>query len=109
MAIHGFRSKQIAALAFRRHADVAQSSLADAGHGLTGLVSGIASIVGVGLISTVLRDPSDRQTLLLMFIAVNVIAVVCRSGAAVMPSYACMKVMTRLRVNLCKGSWRPAR
>ena len=74
---------------------------------LTGLVSGIASIVGVGLISTVLRDPSDRQTLLLMFIAVNVIAVVCRSGAAVMPSYACMKVMTRLRVNLCKGSWRP--
>ena len=58
--------------------------------------------MGVGLISTVLRDPSDRQTLLLMFIAVNVIAVVCRSGAAVMPSYACMKVMTRLRVNLCK-------
>ncbi|WP_412529445.1 cyclic peptide export ABC transporter [Burkholderia lata] len=69
---------------------------------LTGLVSGIASIVGVGLISTVLHDRDDRQTLLLMFIAVNVIAVVCRSGAAVMPSYACMKVMTRLRVNLCK-------
>lgn len=69
---------------------------------LTGLVSGIASIVGVGLISRVLHDQDDRQTLLMIFIAVNVIAVVCRSGAAVMPSYACMKVMTRLRVNLCK-------
>jgi putative syringomycin transport system ATP-binding/permease protein len=69
---------------------------------LTGLVSGIASIVGVGLISTVLHDQDDRRTLLLLFIAVNVVAVVCRSCAAVMPSYACMKVMTRLRVNLCK-------
>lgn len=69
---------------------------------LTGLVSGIASIVGVGLISRVLHDQDDRQTLLMIFIAVNVIAVVCRSSAAVMPSYACMKVMTRLRVNLCK-------
>ncbi|QRR05182.1 cyclic peptide export ABC transporter [Burkholderia sp. MS455] len=69
---------------------------------LTGLVSGIASIVGVGLISRVLHDQDDRQTLLTIFIAVNVIAVFCRSSAAVMPSYACMKVMTRLRVNLCK-------
>ncbi|AWV04323.1 ATP-binding protein [Burkholderia sp. JP2-270] len=69
---------------------------------LTGLVSGIASIVGVGLISRVLHDQDDRQTLLMIFIAVNVIAVFCRSSAAVMPSYACMKVMTRLRVNLCK-------
>ncbi|KVQ01167.1 ATP-binding protein [Burkholderia ubonensis] len=69
---------------------------------LTGLISGIASIVGVGLISRVLHDQNDRQTLLLIFIAVNGIAVFCRSAAAVMPSYVCMKVMTRLRVNLCK-------
>jgi putative syringomycin transport system ATP-binding/permease protein len=69
---------------------------------LTGLISGVASIAGVGLINQALHDPADRHLLLLLFIAVNVIAVVCRSAAAVMPSYACMKVMTRLRVNLCK-------
>ncbi|HDR9157216.1 TPA: cyclic peptide export ABC transporter [Burkholderia vietnamiensis] len=69
---------------------------------LTGLLSGVASIVGVGLISRALHDPDERRTLLLVFIAVNVVAIVCRSGAAVMPSYACMKLMTRLRVNLCK-------
>ncbi|AOK02077.1 cyclic peptide export ABC transporter [Burkholderia vietnamiensis] len=69
---------------------------------LTGLLSGVASIVGVGLISRALHDPDARRTLLLVFIAVNVVAIVCRSGAAVMPSYACMKLMTRLRVNLCK-------
>ncbi len=69
---------------------------------LTGIISGIASIVGVELINRVLHNQDDRPTLLLIFIAVNGIAVICRSGAAVMPSYACMKVMTRLRVELCK-------
>ncbi|WP_423383208.1 cyclic peptide export ABC transporter [Burkholderia sp. LMG 32019] len=69
---------------------------------LTGLISGVASIAGVGLISRVLHDQDDRPMLLMIFIAVNVVAVICRSGAAAMPSYACMKIMTRLRVNLCK-------
>ncbi|MCA3824536.1 MAG: cyclic peptide export ABC transporter, partial [Burkholderia sp.] len=69
---------------------------------LTGLISGVASIAGVGLISRVLHDQDDRPMLLMIFIAVNVVAVICRSAAAAMPSYACMKIMTRLRVNLCK-------
>ncbi|WP_419690379.1 hypothetical protein ACN22W_33550 [Burkholderia theae] len=69
---------------------------------LTGLISGVASIAGVGLISRVLRDQDDRPMLLMIFIAVNVVTVISRSGAAAMPSYACMKIMTRLRVNLCK-------
>ncbi|MFL9871773.1 cyclic peptide export ABC transporter [Paraburkholderia megapolitana] len=69
---------------------------------VTGLISGVASIVGVGLITRVLHDQNNRQTLLLIFIALNAIAILCRTAAAAMPSYACMKIMTRLRVDLCK-------
>jgi putative ATP-binding cassette transporter len=66
------------------------------------IVGGLASIAMIGVINAAIHHPDDRTHLLLAFIALNVAAVVLKNVSSVLPAYVSMKVITSLRIALCR-------
>src|SRR5687768_14438307 len=72
------------------------------GTAVTGIISGFASIAVIDTINSAMHNADRRPTLLLAFIGLNIIAILFRNGSAIFPSYVSLKIITSLRIALCK-------
>jgi putative ATP-binding cassette transporter len=72
------------------------------GMAVTGVVSGFASVAVIDTINSAIHNVDKRPTLLLAFIGLNIIAILFRNGSALFPSYVALKIITLLRIALCK-------
>jgi putative ATP-binding cassette transporter len=72
------------------------------GTAVTGVISGFASIAVIDTINTAMHKADKRPNLLLAFIGLNIIAILFRSGSTLFPSYVSLKIITTLRITLCK-------
>lgn len=72
------------------------------GTAVTGVISGFASIAMIDTINSAMHNAGKRPTLLLAFIGLNIIAILFRNGSVLFPSYASLKIITSLRITLCK-------
>lgn len=69
---------------------------------LTGVISGVASIAVVNVINTAIHDDAARSTALYWFVGLSVVALLFRNGAALFPALASRRIMTHLRIALCR-------
>ncbi|MGP0174605.1 cyclic peptide export ABC transporter [Pseudomonas sp. NCHU5208] len=69
---------------------------------LTGVISGVASIAVVNVINTAIHDTAARSTALYWFVGLSVVALLFRNGAALFPALASRRIMTHLRIALCR-------
>jgi putative ATP-binding cassette transporter len=67
-----------------------------------GVISGIASIAVIDTVNTAIHNVDQRPRLWLAFIVLNLIAMLLRVGASALPAYAAMKIITTLRIALCR-------
>jgi putative syringomycin transport system ATP-binding/permease protein len=67
-----------------------------------GIASGLASIAVIDTINSAIHNAENRPRLLLAFIGLNAVAVLFRNGSSLLPAYAAAKIMTSLRIALCK-------
>jgi putative ATP-binding cassette transporter len=72
------------------------------GMAVTGVISGFAAIAVIDTINSAMHNADKRPTLLLVFIVFNIIAILFRNGSALFPSYVSLKIITSLRMALCK-------
>ncbi|WP_103309109.1 MULTISPECIES: cyclic peptide export ABC transporter [unclassified Pseudomonas] len=69
---------------------------------ICGVISGVASIAVVSVINDALYNDGSRLQALYWFIGLSATALILRNGAALFPAYASMRIMTRLRIALCR-------
>ncbi|WP_024780705.1 cyclic peptide export ABC transporter [Pseudomonas corrugata] len=69
---------------------------------ICGVISGVASIAVVSVINQAIHNDGDRMQALYWFAGLSAIALSLRNGAALFPAYASMRIMTRLRIALCR-------
>jgi len=69
---------------------------------ICGVISGVASIAVVSVINQAIHNDGDRMQALYWFVGLSAIALILRNGAALFPAYASMRIMTRLRIALCR-------
>ncbi|MGX4727875.1 cyclic peptide export ABC transporter [Pseudomonas corrugata] len=69
---------------------------------ICGVISGVASIAVVSVINQAIHNDGDRMQALYWFAGLSAIALILRNGAALFPAYASMRIMTRLRIALCR-------
>jgi putative syringomycin transport system ATP-binding/permease protein len=69
---------------------------------ICGVVSGVASIAVVSVINDAIHNDGSRLHALYWFIGLSATALILRNGAALFPAYASMRIMTRLRIALCR-------
>ncbi|MFC6338858.1 cyclic peptide export ABC transporter [Pseudomonas sp. CCM 7891] len=69
---------------------------------ITGIISGVASIAVVNVINQAIHNEGSRTDSLYWFIGLSAVALIFRNGAALFPAYASMRIMTRLRIALCR-------
>ena len=69
---------------------------------ITGIISGVASIAVVSVINKAIHEEGARTDALIWFVGLSVVALIFRNGAALFPAYASMRIMTRLRIALCR-------
>jgi len=67
-----------------------------------GVISGVASIAVVSVINDAIHNDGSRLQALYWFIGLSATALILRNGAALFPAYASMRIMTRLRIALCR-------
>ncbi|CAN1601609.1 cyclic peptide export ABC transporter [Pseudomonas sp. B21-028] len=67
-----------------------------------GVISGVASIAVVNVINEAIHNDGSRLHALYWFIGLSATALILRNGAALFPAYASMRIMTRLRIALCR-------
>ncbi|MCP2072975.1 UNVERIFIED_ORG: putative ATP-binding cassette transporter [Pseudomonas lini] len=67
-----------------------------------GVISGVASIAVVSVINDAIHNDGSRLHALYWFIGLSATALILRNGAALFPAYASMRIMTRLRIALCR-------
>jgi putative ATP-binding cassette transporter len=72
------------------------------GTAITGGVSGFASIAMIDAMNSAMHNADKRPTLLLAFIGLNIIALLFRNSSVLFPSYVSLKIITSLRIALCK-------
>lgn len=69
---------------------------------ICGVISGVASIAVVSVINEAIHNDGSRLHALYWFIGLSATALILRNGAALFPAYASMRIMTRLRIALCR-------
>lgn len=69
---------------------------------IAGIISGVASIAVVNVINQAIHNEGSRTDALFWFIGLSAVALILRNGAALFPAYASMRIMTRLRIALCR-------
>ncbi|WHS62769.1 cyclic peptide export ABC transporter [Pseudomonas sp. G2-4] len=69
---------------------------------ICGVISGVASIAVVSVINDAIHNDGSRIHALYWFIGLSATALILRNGAALFPAYASMRIMTRLRIALCR-------
>ncbi|MDB6447043.1 putative ATP-binding cassette transporter [Pseudomonas sp. NFACC32-1] len=69
---------------------------------ICGVISGVASIAVVSVINQAIHNDGNRLQALYWFIGLSATALILRNGAALFPAYASMRIMTRLRIALCR-------
>ncbi|MBA1228930.1 cyclic peptide export ABC transporter [Pseudomonas viridiflava] len=69
---------------------------------ITGVISGVASIAVVSVINQAIHVEGSRTHILYWFIGLSAVALIFRNAAAFFPAYASMRIMTRLRIALCR-------
>ncbi|WP_191488515.1 cyclic peptide export ABC transporter [Pseudomonas sp. FEN] len=69
---------------------------------VTGIISGVASIAVINVINQAIHEEGFQKQSLYWFIGLSVVALLFRNGAALFPAYASMRIMTRLRIALCR-------
>lgn len=69
---------------------------------ICGVISGVASIAVVSVINEAIHNDGSRLQALYWFIGLSTTALILRNGAALFPAYASMRIMTRLRIALCR-------
>ncbi|UZE26280.1 cyclic peptide export ABC transporter [Pseudomonas sp. B21-056] len=69
---------------------------------ICGVISGVASIAVVSVINQAIHNDGDRMQALYLFVGLSATALILRNGAALFPAYASMRIMTRLRIALCR-------
>jgi len=69
---------------------------------ICGVISGVASIAVVSVINQAIHNDGDRMQALYWFVGLSATALILRNGAALFPAYASMRIMTRLRIALCR-------
>ncbi|WP_420232076.1 cyclic peptide export ABC transporter [Pseudomonas sp. ABY48] len=69
---------------------------------ICGVISGVASIAVVSVINDAIHNDGSRLQALYWFIGLSATALILRNGAALFPAYASMRIMTRLRIALCR-------
>lgn len=69
---------------------------------VTGLISGVASIAVVNVINQAIHEETFQRQSLFWFVGLSAVALLFRNGAALFPAYASMRIMTRLRIALCR-------
>ncbi|WP_416768986.1 cyclic peptide export ABC transporter [Pseudomonas sp. RHF3.3-3] len=69
---------------------------------LTGVISGVASIAVVNVINQAIHEERFQWQTVYWFVGLSVVALLFRNGAALFPAYASMRIMTRLRIALCR-------
>jgi putative ATP-binding cassette transporter len=67
-----------------------------------GVISGVASIAVIDTINSAMHNADKRPHLLPAFIGLNIIAILFRNSSALFPSYVSLKIITSLRIALCK-------
>jgi putative syringomycin transport system ATP-binding/permease protein len=72
------------------------------GTAVTSVVNGFASFAVIDTINSAMHNVDKRPTLLPAFIGLNLIALLSRNGSALFPSYATLRIITSLRIALCK-------
>ncbi|MPQ71605.1 MULTISPECIES: cyclic peptide export ABC transporter [unclassified Pseudomonas] len=69
---------------------------------LTGIISGVASIAVIKVINEAIHEESFQLQSLYWFVGLSAVSLLFRNGAALFPAYASMRIMTRLRIALCR-------
>jgi len=69
---------------------------------IAAVAGAIASVAVIDCINTAIQRPQDRTSLLLAFIGLNAAAIVLKNGSSLLPAYATMKIVTALRIALCR-------
>jgi len=69
---------------------------------LTGIISGVASIAVIKIINQAIHEESLQLQSLYWFVGLSAVSLLFRNGAALFPAYASMRIMTRLRIALCR-------
>ncbi|WP_260957918.1 cyclic peptide export ABC transporter [Pseudomonas citri] len=69
---------------------------------ICGVISGVASIAVVSVINQAIHGDGDHMQALFWFVGLSATALILRNGAALFPAYASMRIMTRLRIALCR-------
>lgn len=69
---------------------------------ICGVISGVASIAVVSVINQAIHNDGPRLEALYWFVGLSATALILRNGAALFPAYASMRIMTRLRIALCR-------
>jgi putative ATP-binding cassette transporter len=69
---------------------------------VTGIISGVASIAVVNVINQAIHEETFQRQSLFWFVGLSAVALLFRNGAALFPAYASMRIMTRLRIALCR-------
>ncbi|EPF66960.1 cyclic peptide export ABC transporter [Pseudomonas syringae] len=69
---------------------------------ITGVISGVASIAVINVINDAIHAEGSRTHALYWFIGLSAVALIFRNGAAFFPAYASMRIMTQLRIALCR-------
>ncbi|NWA25205.1 cyclic peptide export ABC transporter [Pseudomonas gingeri] len=69
---------------------------------ITGIISGVASIAVINVINQAIHDEGFQLQSLYWFVGLSAVALLFRNGAALFPAYASMRIMTRLRIALCR-------
>jgi putative syringomycin transport system ATP-binding/permease protein len=72
------------------------------GTAVTGIISGFASVAVIDTINSAIHNAAKRPALVPVFIGLNVIAILFRNGSTLFPSYVSIKIITSLRIALCK-------
>jgi len=69
---------------------------------LTGIISGVASIAVINVINQAIHEEGFQWQSVYWFVGLSAVALLFRNGAALFPAYASMRIMTRLRIALCR-------
>jgi len=69
---------------------------------VTGIISGVASIAVIKVINQAIHEESFQLQSLYWFVGLSAVALLFRNGSALFPAYASMRIMTRLRIALCR-------
>jgi len=72
------------------------------GTALAAITGGLASVAAIDIISSAVDQPTERMAMLLPFIALNVAAVALKGGSSALAAYASMRVMSSVRIRLCR-------